>query len=244
LPIITNELLVFQPIFIMDDNILANPQYIIQSTDDGSSTIYLPQLDEHYHSIKGALAESTHIYINCAFRHRLESMAPSEPINVLEIGFGTGLNAALTVSAASGSEVHYSSIELYPINDEQVNALNYGSFVDPQLFIDLHAAPWNTTVEIRPNFFLNKIHANFLTAPLPSNQDVVYYDAFAPEKQPDMWSLDMFLKVYNAMSPQAVLSTYCAKGAIRRQFSQIGLAVERLAGPPQGKREILRATKS
>lgn len=218
-------------------------QRVVEITADGSATIYIPEMDEHYHSVKGALTESEHIFRDCAFLHRSGS-SDKERLRALEIGFGTGLNAAVTAMATNqNTQVHYISLELYPLSIDEVMALGYHDCVDKELFIALHSAPWEIATEITPFFTLEKRKCDLLTAELPTEIDVVYFDAFAPEKQPAMWSEDVFKRIYNAMTPGGVLTTYCAKGAVRRLLSSLGFRVERLPGPIGGKREILRATK-
>lgn len=214
----------------------------IEVTDDGSATILVADMDEHYHSVRGALTESCHIYRDCAFLHR--SSAASDVVRLLEVGFGTGLNAVVTAMVADAEHpVHYITLEKYPLGKEIIAGLNYGDMVDSELFRAIHAAPWNTPVKITPYFTLEKRQDDYLTAELPRDIDVVYFDAFAPEKQPEMWSHDAFERLVATMNDGAVLTTYCAKGEIRRMFASLGLSVERLPGPVGGKREILRATK-
>lgn len=215
----------------------------IEITADGSATLYVESLDEHYHSVRGALAESNHIYRDCAFLHRTkQSFTP--PLRLLEIGFGTGLNAVVTAMCVSDNNpVHYISIEKYPIDRSLLNSLDYSKFIDSSLFEDIHAAKWNQIVNLTDTFSLEKIQADFLETDLPQNIDVVYFDAFAPEKQPEMWSKEMLEKIYNIMNIGGILTTYCAKGEIRRMLKSIGFHVERISGPIGGKREILRATK-
>jgi tRNA U34 5-methylaminomethyl-2-thiouridine-forming methyltransferase MnmC len=218
--------------------------YEVEETADGTSTIYLPDLDEHYHSVKGAMAESCHIYRDCGLLYRLSQQPHLSRVNVLEIGFGTGLNAVVSALADThGTAVNYASVELHPLSLEQVSKLNYGKFTDEDLYERLHKAEWGITTAITETFSLHKICDSFLTMQLPIDIDVVYFDAFAPEKQPEMWQPNQLRKVYDAMRSGAVLTTYCAKGAIRRMLQDIGFKVERIAGPVGGKREILRATK-
>lgn len=218
---------------------------IIEKTEDGSATLYVPELDEHYHSVKGARTESRHIFILMGLK---ASAAPCP--HVLEIGFGTGLNALLTLETAEQEKrhVHYTAIELYPLSWEEVDALKYS---DNPLFEALHRAPWEQDVEITPRFTLRKtradagtIDSDHLLSINHSPFDVVYFDAFAPEKQPEMWRESLFRTIYEAMSDEGILTTYCAKGAVRRMLQAIGFRVERLPGPPGGKREILRGTKN
>ena len=227
----------------------------IEITADGSPTIYLPELDEHYHSVKGAHTESLHVYIKEGLLHRAslsnstESKATysnneSQTLRVLEIGYGTGLNASLTAEILAqhpGLMVEYFSLELYPLSLEVIE--EYANKTNNAMMKRLADAPWNQSQGITPNFNITKIHDNFLTAPLPTGIDVVYFDAFAPEKQPEMWSEENFRRIYEAMNPGGVLTTYCAKGAIRRMLAAIGFTPERIPGPPAGKREILRAVK-
>lgn len=229
---------------------------IIEHTEDGSATLFVPEQNEHYHSVKGARTESQHIFIDMG----LKASAAPQP-HVLEIGFGTGLNALLTLEAAEQEKrpVHYTGIELYPLTWEEVDALGYS---DNPLFKQLHTAPWEEDVKISPYFTLRKIqadansdkvlvisdkhdttHSSLITNTLSLNPDLVYFDAFAPEKQPEMWNEQLFHSLYVSMNTGGILTTYCAKGVIRRMLQAVGFLVERLPGPPGGKREILRATK-
>ncbi len=218
------------------------PQREIQITDDGSATLYLPQLDEHYHSVKGAITESRHIYRDCGYLFRA-SQSPG-PVTILEIGLGTGMNAAVTAMAANDlSPVRYIALELYPLSLEEVDSMQLDRFVDPRLLRDLHQCPWDGPRQLTPAFTLEKRRCDFTQCDLPSGIDVVYFDAFAPEKQPEMWSPELFRRIFHAMNPGGVLTTYCAKGCIRRMLSAIGFSVERLPGPPGGKREIIRAIR-
>lgn len=219
-------------------------QRIIEKTEDGSATLYVPELNEHYHSVKGARTESQHIFIDMG----LNASAGPCP-HVLEIGFGTGLNALLTLEAAEREKrhVHYTAIELYPLTWQEVDALKYS---DHPLFRALHQSPWEADVEITPHFTLRKVQADVETTNrdrlLSINQapfDVVYFDAFAPEKQPELWKEEVFRSIHAAMSAGGILTTYCAKGVVRRMLQAIGFKVERLPGPPGGKREILRGRK-
>ena len=213
----------------------------IEITDDGSATLYVKELDEHYHSVKGALTESEHIFRDCAFLYR----SKGERVRVLEVGFGTGLNAVVTAMAANEEHpVHYISIEKYPVDSDTLSQLKYGEIVDKTLYDKIIDAEWNREVEITPFFTLEKIEGDYLTDNLPSFIDVIYFDAFAPEKQPEMWTREAFERLYASASSDAVLTTYCSKGVIRRMLADIGFKVERIAGPKNGKREILRATKN
>ncbi len=217
----------------------------VEITSDGSRTLYVPALDEHYHSVKGAVAESLHVFIRMGLEHH-----PSVSLEVLEVGFGTGLNAFLTCLAAGKlrKQVHYTSVELYPLQPACVASLGYPERIAPghaEDFRRLHACPWEEDVCISPFFTLHKREADFTACVLPPSAfDVVYFDAFAPEKQPEMWTHEVFARLWEAMRPGGILATYCAKGVVRRMLLQAGFSVERLPGPPGGKREILRAVKS
>lgn len=215
----------------------------IQTTEDGSATLFVEELDEHYHSVKGALTESEHIYRDCAFRYRAaNTSSPSLPLTILEVGFGTGLNAVVTAMVADAScPVHYVTLEKYPVADNLLGHLGYEHIVDANLFAAIHAAPWEQVAAITPYFTIEKRQCDFLSAQLPTSIDVVYFDAFAPEKQPEMWSPELFKRIFHAMNPGGVFTTYCAKGVIRRMLQSTGFVVERLTGPIGGKREILRA---
>lgn len=210
----------------------------VQDTADGSPTLFVPALDEHYHSVKGARTESQHVFISqglCACR----AAAP----RVLEVGFGTGLNALLTWAEAdrAGRPVHYTTLERYPLPPSAVRALDYA---DADRLLALHEAPWERPAVLSPCFTLLKRQADFTVLALPSAAfDVVYMDAFAPEKQPEMWSEDRLALLFRALAPGGLLTTYCAKGSVRRLLQHVGFITERLPGPPGGKREILRARK-
>lgn len=210
---------------------------IIEQTADGSATLFVPELNEHYHSVKGARTESRHIFIDMG----LNASEVTEP-HILEIGFGTGLNALLTLEAAEATRkhVHYTGIELYPLSWDMIHALGYS---DNPLFEIIHAVPWETNAIIAPHFTLRKVQADFTVFTTQCPFDIIYFDAFAPEKQPEMWSQELFNRLYVLLNEKGILTTYCAKGVIRRMLQSAGFIVERLPGPPGGKREILRARK-
>ena len=215
----------------------------LEQTADGSYTLYVPELDEHYHSVKGALTESQHIFIDMGLKH---STAP-EP-RILEIGLGTGLNCFLTLMTAEESQrkVHYTGIERYPVNEETVRKLDYPSIIGKgheEEYLAIHQAPWGKDTEFSPWFTLHKIEGDFTHYSFEKGYDIIYFDAFAPEKQPEMWEQSLFDGLYQVLNEGGILTTYCAKGVVRRMLQAAGFTVERLAGPPGGKREILRARK-
>ncbi len=215
----------------------------IEKTADGSCTIFLPEMNEHYHSIKGAITESNHIFIDKALRFHTK-----KDVNVLEIGFGTGLNAILTLLEAENNKrkVHYTTIEKYPLEMDIIKSLNYISLVGEEnisMFYNLHQCTWNEENNISHFFTINKINDDFTDFRFNEQFDVVYFDAFAPEKQPEMWTQQLFDYIFSIMNKGGILTTYCAKGIVRRMLKTSGFKVERLPGPPNGKREILRAVK-
>ncbi|MDR0892870.1 MAG: tRNA (5-methylaminomethyl-2-thiouridine)(34)-methyltransferase MnmD [Mediterranea sp.] len=215
----------------------------IEKTADGSATLYVPELEEHYHSIKGAWTESQHVFVDKG----LKASGAKRP-SILEVGFGTGLNAWLTLLEAeqSGRAVHYTTLELYPLELSLIQGMGYTS---DERFTQLHEAPWEQEVTITPHFTLLKHQADanaFVRSHLLRPQagfDVVYFDAFAPEKQPELWSQELFNNLSCLLKSGGILTTYCAKGVVRRMLQAAGLTTERLPGPPGGKREILRARK-
>ena len=216
----------------------------LEQTADGSYTLYVPELDEHYHSVKGALTESQHIFIDMGLKHSTAT-AP----HILEIGFGTGLNCVLTLLEAKESQrhIHYTGIERYPLNEEIIRKLNYPSIIGKECeedYFAIHQAPWEEDVCLSPWFTLHKLEGDFTHYSFEQKYDIIYFDAFAPEKQPEMWEQSLFDNLYQVLNEGGILTTYCAKGVVRRMLQTAGFKVERLPGPPGGKREILRATKS
>ena len=193
-----------------------------------------------------SIQESRHVYIQTGL-----NACHLKKINVLEIGFGTGLNAFLTLleSVKTDKLIQYTSLELYPLDIENARQLNYAEQLADKKratqFLDLHKAPWNEVVEITPSFSLHKIETDMSN---PKNldttvhYDVIYFDAFAPEKQPEMWTQQIFDKLFSFSNQNAIITTYCAKGSVRRMLQRAGYTMERLPGPP-GKREILRGKK-
>lgn len=212
-------------------------------TGDGSHTLFVPELGEHYHSIHGAVQESEHIYIRSGFLY-----SEKDPVRVLEYGMGTGLNVLLTYIHASrtGRKVHYHTVEKYPVTSAEKNLLNLSELSgcdDPAIFDRIHGCAWNAEVKLSDNFSLYKEQADFRLAAPGSGYDVIYFDAFAPEAQPDLWSAEMFTRVFALAAPGAVLTTYSARGQVRRHLNAAGFTTEKLPGPP-GKREITRAVKN
>jgi tRNA U34 5-methylaminomethyl-2-thiouridine-forming methyltransferase MnmC len=211
-------------------------------TSDGSHTIFVPGLNEHYHSVHGAVQESEFIFIRYGF-----NTCKTNPLNIFEVGFGTGLNALLTaIKSKDGSrEVIYTSIEKYPLPDEITSTLNYDRFTGKEgkeIFRHIHAVPWNKRVRICKNFTINKIEGDLAAMSFPEMYDLIYFDAFGPEKQPEMWSPEVLAAIGAVTLKDGVLVTYSAKGEVKRNLKAAGFEVKLLPGPP-GKRQIIRAVK-
>ena len=226
----------------MEDLKLDNYQWELQVTADGSHTLFNSVMDEHYHSTNGAAQESLHVFIKAGMRHQRK-----QHIVIFEVGFGTGLNAFLTLIEAmqQSRNIIYYSVERYPIDLEVVQTLNYAQYSAPEhiiLYEALHTAAWDQLVEITPYFTLYKIKGDSNNCLIPSAIDLIYFDAFAPDKQPEMWSQMIFDRLFAHTALGGILTTYCAKGVVRRMMQSAGYVMERIPGPP-GKREMLRATK-
>ncbi len=222
---------------------------IIQ-TEDGSATFYVPELNEHYHSVHGAVQESLHIFIQAGIRYYLEThrpvFLPSIPLQILEAGFGTGLNAYLTLIEAEQQQqfISYHSLEKYPLPPEEIGHLNYAScvpFEKPELFAALHRSPWEQEIALTPYFRLYKQQQDFRDIGFEGQFDLVFFDAFNPDVQPHLWTAAVFERFRQALKPGGLLVTYCVKGLVKQALRQVGFTLKRLPGPP-GKREMLRAT--
>ena len=200
-------------------------------------SIRIPQMDEQYHSIHGAVQESMHVYINKG----LLSCFKNE-ISVLEYGMGTGLNILLSSNVAQLKKINikYTSLEKYPLTEHEYIALNYKD--DNRILSQIHSNKWGEYNQLTDLFSLRKMNVDFREWQPDEKFDVVYFDAFAPEKQPDLWNNKIFETIYDALNNDAIFVTYCAKGEVRRALQSVGFIVERLEGPP-GKREMLRARK-
>jgi tRNA U34 5-methylaminomethyl-2-thiouridine-forming methyltransferase MnmC len=218
------------------------PQII--TTKDGSHSLLNPQLNETYHSVHGALQESQYVFIDRGLKHWFHPAR--DRAAVLEVGFGTGLNAllALEFAATFDKAIDYTAVEAFPLVTEIWQQLNYAESLGLQSeFRSLHEQPWQELKPISNHFSLLKLHTTLELVVLESlKYDVVFYDAFAPSKQPEMWTLYIISKVVAAMSAGGVFVTYCAKGQLKRDLKTLGLEVETLQGPP-GKKEMIRAIK-
>ncbi len=216
----------------------------LRITSDGSHTLYSNTFREYFHSIFGAITESQHVFINNGLHYLKKN-----PVTIFEIGFGTGLNAYLTLLYAlkNKQSVIYYAIEKYPLEAHDILSLNYTNILateshEDEIFMQLHAAEWGKLIEIKSNFSIFKIKGD-ATLFLPDFYfDLIYYDAFAPEKQPEMWTYEIFRRLYGKLNQGGILVTYCVKGDVKRALKKAGFNIEKLPGPP-GKREVLRAVK-
>ncbi len=215
-------------------------------TGDGSSSIQLTEWDEQYHSKHGAINEAIHVYIQTGLVHFLETNPLVNPVSILEIGFGTGLNAFLTLLESNDRNIpiHFTGVEAYPLSTLEVNSVNYAEMLkQPSApFLKMHETPWETPTEITSTFQLEKRKQLFADITDQEAFNVIYYDAFGSRVQPELWGESIFKIMYRALKKGGVLVTYAAKGSARRAMESCGFKVERLPGPP-AKREMLRATK-
>jgi len=211
-------------------------------TADGSFTLYDSNTGDFYHSTFGAVQESKHIYINTGF-----NKIDKPELNILEIGLGTGLNAFLTLVETKNKNIQtiYHSIELFPIDLDLCLQLNFAKIIneDPELFKLIHTTPWNKEIRINNNFVLKKIKSDLREMNIIKKYELIYFDAFCPDKQPEMWTYDIFINLYNSLHKKGILVTYSVKGIVKRLLKSVGFNIELLPGPP-GKRHIIRATKN
>jgi tRNA U34 5-methylaminomethyl-2-thiouridine-forming methyltransferase MnmC len=224
-----------------------NVELKIVETEDGSHSLYSKELNESYHSKFGAINESKHVFINAGLNHLSNTL---KEINLLEIGFGTGLNAFLTYLKCNKNKVkvNYYSIEPYPLSSEIYRQLNYSEILGKKgprhLFISLHKFEWNRMVNLNEYFSLTKMKEKLEGTKLRLDFfHLVYFDAFSPDVHPELWTQGIFEKIYSSLKTDSIFVTYSAKGAVRRNLQEAGFEVERIPGP-KGKREMLRAFKT
>lgn len=216
----------------------------IITTADGSRSIRVVDLDENYHSTHGAVQEAMHVFI----QHGLRAFSEKQQLRIFEMGFGTGLNALLTAQEAIQQErpIHYLGIEAFPVSSDMALSMGYEKAVSPDVahvFAALHEAEWGSEQRISPFFTIEKIHQKIEEySPTSSSIDLIYFDAFGPRAQADMWDITVLEKMSNLLVPGGLFVTYCAKGQLKRDLKLLGLTVESLPGPP-GKREMTRAWK-
>mgnify|MGYP005841048257 CR=1 FL=1 len=214
----------------------------LTTSEDGSNSLYSEKYGEHYHSVHGAIAESQHIFINKGL-----NTVKKDTISILELGFGSGLNALLSLKFALERPeitIHYTGIEKHPISSEIVEQLNYPEQIktDPALFRQLHDAPDTIQTKIATNFFIRRLQQDISNMQLTGQYDLIYFDAFSPEKQADLWTSRIFSYIFQHCKPEARLLTYSAKGTVKQALRKAGFTVKRLPGP-QGKRHILLAIR-
>ncbi len=215
----------------------------IIKTLDGSTTIHLKEWDECYHSKHGAIQEAKHVFIMNGL-----SLFKHKPVSIMEIGFGTGLNAFITfLETNSKQKIDYVGVEAYPVAANEVLEMNYVSELHAlefeNIFEKMHKCEWDTKTEISGDFSLTKRKQFFDAINDFEIFDLIYFDAFGYRVQPELWSTEIFQKMYNSLKPNGVLVTYAARGVVKRSMISVGFTVDKLAGPP-GKREMFRATKS
>ncbi len=213
-------------------------------TADGSVTLFNPELNEQYHSVNGAITESKHVYINHGYNSH-----QGKKKTVFEVGFGTGLNTLLTALEAEHTRTPtiYITIEKYPLSEELVSQLNYPELIgikSASVFDAIHLAQWGETVTISEYFSVHKINLDLTTEKISHLPlfDIIYFDAFGPDKQPEMWDLKIIKNISENTNKGGIFSTYTAKGLVKRNLKEVGFLIEKLPGPP-GKREMLRGTK-
>lgn len=215
----------------------------IITTADGSHTIRIEEWDEQYHSKHGAIAESNHVFIENGLLRLQQSH-----IKLLEMGFGTGLNALITLKVAKKRDlrIQYTAIETFPVKQEEWSVLNYSDALDaPELekdFHKMHFAIWEEEIPITDFFSLTKRNLDMASFKAIDEFQLIYFDAFGYRVQPELWTLEIFTNMYQALTAGGILVTYAAKGEVRRNMQRAGFSVERLPGPP-GKREMLRGRR-
>ena len=219
---------------------------VIQHTADGSATIAIPSMAVTYHSTHGAIQESMHVFIAAGWQFLLQQQPAKQTIHLLEMGFGTGLNALLTYQLANEKEVYYETLEQFPLPETITQQLGYADNLSDKTlgttFSAMHACEWGRVVNIGRQFHLCKRREKLEDYQPSSLIDLVYFDAFAPNTQPELWTSPIFNKLYQAQSAGGILVTSCSKGDVRRAMLAAGYQVEKIPGPP-GKREMLRAIK-
>lgn len=215
----------------------------IQKTGDGSTTLYHETLNETYHSVHGAVTESKHVFMRNGIEYACGKFDDSV-LNILEVGFGTGLNAALTCSFSTERQkkISYFTIEKFPLSAQIYSQLEFPG-VDFSSLIRLHELPWNQVLKLNSGFEFEKRKGDVLKEKFSEDHfHVIYFDAFAPGKQPELWTAELFKKLFASLTTSGILVTYCAKGQFKRDLKQAGFQVESLPGPP-GKREMVRAVR-
>lgn len=216
----------------------------IIKTGDGSSSIYRSDIDEHYHSVHGAIAEAKHVFIQYGLVAYNLQFPDKKKLEVLEVGFGTGLNASLLMESAEklDVQVNYFGVEPFPLEGTLINQLDYPG-INQGYFKQIHQSDWGVAVDLSPFFNIDKQQEKLLDCNPSQAVDLVFFDAFGPNAQPEMWEQDVFDYLYKRMSNHSLLTTYCAKGQVKRNLKAAGFKIEAQPGPP-GKREMTQAWKN
>lgn len=215
-------------------------------TQDGSHTLFSTHHAVHYHSKFGAITESAHVFINAGLRMKA---AIQNEISIFEMGFGTGLNAYMTALEAQkrNLKIKYTAVENFPVSVEEYKKLNYPRLLEgkpvSEILEKIHLCDWEAFHFVNENFQLHKKKCPVETLVFRNEFDLIFFDAFAPDIQPELWTTDMMKKMYESLKPGGILTTYCAKGSVKRTLKSVGFVIESIAGPP-GKREMTRAVKS
>lgn len=210
-------------------------------TKDGSHTLYNSELGVWHHSVNGALQESIRIYIELGLWSKAQA---DKEIRIFEMGFGTGLNTLLTFIEAQKHDyqINYTTLEAFPLQSEKYRALNYDSLLGSNVLQPLHELAWNQQHEVTKNFSLTKVQEDLLAYQFTQKMDLVYFDAYSPNTQPELWTEEVFRKIYESLNEGGILTTYCSKTVVRKALVAAGFIVEKHPGP-RGKREVLKAIK-
>jgi tRNA U34 5-methylaminomethyl-2-thiouridine-forming methyltransferase MnmC len=217
-------------------------------TEDGSHSIFSEQFGVAYHSTHGAIQETRHIFIEAALKYYIQQKNVDK-IKILDIGFGTGLNVFMTFleSLKQGLNIELTAVEAYPLSISTSEQLNYSQLLnvpqDDAIFKQLHTLSWEEKHRISENFSFQKLFLDFNNISHVNSFDIIYYDAFSPESQPELWESEMLQRMFNALKNGGLMTTYCAKGSFKRALKSVGFQIENIPGP-RGKREITRATKN
>ncbi len=213
-------------------------------TNDGSSTLFSSRFEQHYHSVYGAITESMHVFIEAGFQFVAKHL---NEVSIFEMGMGTGLNVLLTYLHSGQKQISYSCVEAHPLGPSEWSKLNYIEQMacpeHAEIYDRIHQIPWDKPADLSPTFTLHKIEGTIQNYESTKLFDLIYFDAFAPNAQPELWTTDIFAKLFHITKTNGALTTYSAKGDVRRALQKVGYEVNKLPGPP-GKREMLRAIKT
>lgn len=222
-----------------------NMQREIKLTADGSHTIAIPEINVTYHSHHGAIAESMHVYIEAGLLPLIDP-STTNTIHILEIGFGTGLNVLLSLREAARQKqyIHYTAIELFPLTETEIAQINHGKCLSMENeFLQIHSSPWEEDIRLHEYFTLSKRNISLLELKDIHNIHCIFFDAFAPTDQPELWTQIVFENLFQMLAPNGILVTYCSKSVIRKAMEAAGFTIHKIPGP-HGKRDMVRARKN